>query len=112
MKKIIYISVLSLVLFSCGDKKNPSIDKLIESKNVQWLQQKKAALQADIARIEEALAGLDVKKEEALVSVITLKDTIFNHYLDIQGSVDTKENILIQPEFSGTLIALNVKTGD
>jgi RND family efflux transporter MFP subunit len=29
----------------------------------------------------------------------------------VQGNVDTKENILIQPEFSGTLIALNVKAG-
>jgi hypothetical protein len=33
-----------------------------------------------------------------------LKDTVFNHYLEIQGNVDTKENILVQPEFSGTLL--------
>jgi len=58
------------------------------------------------------LATLDVKKEEALVSILTIKDTVFNHYLDIQGSVDTKENILIQPEFSGTLTSLSVKAGD
>ena len=42
---------------------------------------------------------------------MTVKDTLFNHYLDIQGSVDTKENIIIQPEFSGTLTALTVKAG-
>jgi membrane fusion protein, multidrug efflux system len=46
-----------------------------------------------------------------LVTVLTLKDTIFNHYLDIQGNVDTKENILVQPEMPGTLTALNVKAG-
>ena len=40
---------------------------------------------------------LDVKKEEALVSVLTVKDTVFNHYLEVQGSVDTKENIVVQP---------------
>ena len=54
---------------------------------------------------------MNVRKEEALVSVATLKDTVFNHYLDIQGSVETKENILIQPEMPGTLVALNVKAG-
>ena len=68
-------------------------------------------MQADIAKIEEALATLDVKKEEALVSVLQVKDTVFNHYLEIQGDVDTKENILIQPEFSGTLTSLNIKSG-
>ena len=54
---------------------------------------------------------MEVKKEEALVSVTTIKDTIFSHYLDIQGNVDTKENILVQPEFSGTLTSLTVKAG-
>ncbi len=112
MKKIIFLSILASVLFACGNKENnQSIDKLIETKNVKVLQEKKTALQLEIATIEEALASLNVKKEEALVAVMTVKDTIFNHYLDIQGNVNTKENILVQPEFSGTLISLTVKAG-
>ena len=112
MKKIAILTILSFVLFACGNKENnQSIEKLIETKNIKALNEKKTALQAEIAKIEAGLATLDVKKEEALVTVATIKDTIFNHYLDIQGSVDTKENILIQPEFSGTLISLTVKAG-
>jgi RND family efflux transporter MFP subunit len=112
MKKTIILSLLAVVLYACVNKENAqSIDKLIETKNVKALQEKKAALQGEITKIEAALATLDVKKEEALVSVMTVKDTIFNHYLDIQGSVDTKENILVQPEFSGTLTSLTVKAG-
>lgn len=112
MRKLLSISALSILLFSCGGKEtNQSIENLIESKNIKELQAKKSALQADIAKIEEALATLDVKKEEALVSVLKVKDTVFNHYLEIQGDIDTKENILIQPEFSGTLTSLNVKAG-
>ncbi|WP_396155803.1 efflux RND transporter periplasmic adaptor subunit [Flavobacterium sp.] len=112
MKKIIIITLLSIVLFACGNKENnQSIENLIETKNVKALNEKKTALQTEIAKIEAGLATLDVKKEEALVSVATLKDTIFNHYLDIQGSIDTKENILIQPEFSGILTSLTVKAG-
>lgn len=107
-----FLSILASVLFACGNKENnQSIDKLIETKNVKVLQEKKTALQLEIATIEEALASLNVKKEEALVAVMTVKDTIFNHYLDIQGNVNTKENILVQPEFSGTLISLTVKAG-
>ena len=112
MKKIAILTILSFVLFACGNKENnQSIESLIETKNIKALNEKKTALQAEIAKIEAGLATLDVKKEEALVTVATIKDTIFNHYLDIQGSVDTKENILIQPEFSGTLTSLTVKAG-
>jgi len=112
MKKIAIITILSFVLFACGNKENnKSIEDLIADKNVKALNEKKTSHQAEIAKIEAGLAILDVKKEEALVTVATIKDTIFNHYLDIQGSVDTKENILIQPEFSGTLTSLTVKAG-
>jgi RND family efflux transporter MFP subunit len=112
MKKILILSAFSILLFSCGGKENnQSLDAIIASKNIKDLQAKKTALQADIAKIEEALATIDVKKDEALVSVLTVKDTIFNHYLEIQGNVDTKENILIQPEFSGNLTSLNVRAG-
>ncbi len=112
MKKILIITVFSLLLFSCGkSEQEQSIEKLVASKDVKGLQAKKAALQAEIANIEEALATLDVKIEEALVGITTVKDTVFNHYLEVQGSIDTKENILIQPEYSGTLTSLTVKAG-
>ena len=112
MKKLLLISTLSLLIFSCGKKEETAtIDALISSKNVTALQAKKALIQADLAKIDEALTTLDVKKEEALVSVLAVKDTIFSHYLEIQGSVNTKENILVQPEFQGTLVSLNAKAG-
>lgn len=112
MKKILIISTLSILLFACGKKEdNANIDTLIASKNVKALQAKKTLIQADLAKIDDALATLDVKKEEALVSVLTVNDTIFSHYLEVQGSVDTKENILVQPEYQGTLVSLTVKAG-
>jgi membrane fusion protein, multidrug efflux system len=112
MKKIILLSLTTLFFISCGNKENTqTVDALIASKNVKALQDKKTALQAEMTKIEEALATLNVKKEEALVSTLVVKDTVFNHYLDIQGNVDTKENILIQPEIPGTLVTLNVKAG-
>ena len=112
MKKIFTLIAIFLFLVSCNNSnKIENIDDLIKAKNVKALNEKKALLQADITKIEEALATLDVKKEEALVSVATVKDTIFNHYLEVQGNVDTKENIIVQPEFSGTLTSLSVKAG-
>lgn len=113
MKKYITLILATTFLVACGKKEDASgnIDALIEAKNMKELQAKKAALQADINKIDAALTELNVKVDEALVSVQVVKDTVFNHYLEVQGNVDTKENILIQPEFSGTLVSLNAKAG-
>lgn len=113
MKKIILLITLSVVLFACNSsEKKQSIDTLIASKDVTAITAKKAELQSQLSQLDEALATLDVNKETvALVSVAQLKDTLFNHYLEVQGSINTNENVLIQPEFPGNLVELNVKTG-
>lgn len=108
MKKVVLIAT-SLLLIACGEK---STDDLIKDKNITELKNRKAAIQLELEKIDAALLnGNKAQESEALVSVLTIKDTVFNHYLEIQGNVDTKENILVQPEFGGTLTALNVKAG-
>jgi RND family efflux transporter MFP subunit len=113
MKKILTLLTVSIILFSCGNKENnASIEDLVKTKNVTGLQAKRDALQAELTQLDAALARLNSqKKQEALVSTITVKNALFNHYIEIQGSVATKENILVQPEIPGTLVALNVKAG-
>ncbi len=113
MKKILIIITLSILLIACNSsEKNQSIDSIIASKDVKAITAKKTELQLQLTQIDEALAALDVNKEvEALVTAIKLKDTTFNHYLEVQGSVNTNENVLIQPEFPGNLVQLNVKAG-
>jgi membrane fusion protein (multidrug efflux system) len=113
MKKILILITLSIVLISCNSsEKNQSIESIIASKDVKAITAKKAELQLQLTQIDEALAGLDVNKEvEALVTAVKLKDTTFNHYLEVQGNVNTNENVLIQPEFPGNLVQLNVKAG-
>jgi len=113
MKKIIILTTLSIVLIACNSsEKNQSVDAIIASKDVKAITAKKAELQSQLTQIDEALATLDVNKEVvALVSAVKLKDTTFNHYLEIQGNINTNENVLIQPEFPGNLVELNVKAG-
>lgn len=112
MKKIIILSIVTVFAWACGKQENSSsIDKLIEAKNIVELKNKRANLQADLAKIDGALALLEKKSDEALVETIIVKDTVFKHYVEIQGSVDTQQNVLIQPEMGGGLVVLNVKAG-
>ncbi len=112
MKKLLLITLLSIILFSCGNKENANIDSLITSKNLISIKAKRIELQAQLTKLDDAIATLDIKKEEeALVSIVTVKDTVFSHYLEIQGNVNTKENLIIYPQFSGILNTVNVVAG-
>jgi membrane fusion protein (multidrug efflux system) len=113
MKKIILFATFSVLLFSCGKKEeNANIDSLIASKNLVSIKAKRAELQAQLTQLDNAISELDVKKtEEALVTIETVKDTVFSHYLEVQGNVNTKENLIIYPQFAGILNTVNVIAG-
>jgi len=110
MRKLILFTALSLFLISCGNKGNGNVDSLIASNDTTAIKAKRAELQAEITKIDDALSK-GKKEVEMLVSVETVKDTVFTHFLEIQGNVDTKENLIIYPQFSGTLQTLNVIAG-
>lgn len=105
MRKIFLFAIFSLILFSCGKKEEPTNNDLAR------LKAERAKLQEQITQLDDAISKLDTIKQEALVSVVAVKDTVFTHYIDIQGNVTTKEDIIIQPEVSGTLVYLNAKAG-
>ena len=119
MKKIFATLLITGFLISCGgDKKTASIEKAIAAKDINKLKEARIAIQkeydiigAQLAQIDAALSELDTVKKVALVTTTTIKDTVFTHYIDIQGNVETKENVIIYPEFSGTLTQVLVTSG-
>src|SRR5690606_17899242 len=44
-------------------------------------------------------------------TTLTAKDSIFNHYLELQANVQTKENILLNAEYGGILQQVYVTEG-
>ncbi|SHI85271.1 efflux RND transporter periplasmic adaptor subunit [Aquimarina spongiae] len=118
MKKILTILSASLLIVSCGQDSSKSIDKIIEDGNLQALRAKRTEVvgqQQTIAdqlkQLDEAIASLDTVKKLPLVTTITAKDTLFNHYLELQGNVETKQNIVLYPEMGGVLTKIYVKEG-
>lgn len=118
MKKVLIIFSVSLLLASCGQKDGTSIEKVIEDGDLTAIRAKRSEIvteQQEIAdklkQLDEAIASLDSIKKLPLVTTITAKDTLFNHYLELQGSVETKKNIVLYPEAAGTLVRVLVKEG-
>ena len=105
MKKQYSLLVLSLLLMACGSDKKKSVSDIIENGNLEELRFKRAELVSDsdvllndIASIDKAIAELDTVHKLALITTFKVKDTLFNHYLELQATVQTKENILLNAE--------------
>ncbi len=45
------------------------------------------------------------------MTTFEVQPQVFNHYLDLQGNVKTRENVLLYPEMAGTLLTVKVKKG-
>ncbi len=118
MKKILTVLSAFLLIVSCGQESGKSIEKVIEKGDLAAIRAKRSEVVAEqqavadkLKQLDEAIASLDSIKKLPLVTTITAKDTLFTHYLELQGSVETKKNIVLYPETSGTLVLVYVKEG-
>ena len=117
MKNIFLLLTLAILSISCvNDSK--SITSIIESKDLKKIRKqrnelvnKQTAIIKEIKIIDEAISSLDTIKKYPLVTTFQVKATNFNHFLELQGSVATKQNLILYPEFSGLLTKLFVKEG-
>jgi RND family efflux transporter MFP subunit len=119
MKKIVTIILGSLILVSCGDKtSSKSVEKTLKSDNIATLIKKRDELLANqetlsnnIQKLNAKIEALDTTKKVPLITSIIAKKELYNHYLELQGNVTTKNLVVIYPEFSGTLTKVFVKEG-
>lgn len=118
MRKIYSIFIMTLVLVSCGKNETGSLDEVLNSKDVKLIQAKKAELDtqqqelaAQIKQLNEKLEELNPDKNIPLITTFPAKQTVFTHYLELQGNVMTKQNVLIYPEMAGLLQKVYVTEG-
>lgn len=118
MKKITLYAVLLLAVIACDKKEEKSIDEIIDTNDLKQIEKIREKVHqdlekatADLSKIDAAIRALDKEKNSPLVQVITMKDTVFTHYIEINGSVDTRENVIITPEMGGVLTQLSAKAG-
>ncbi|MEP0213678.1 MAG: efflux RND transporter periplasmic adaptor subunit [Cellulophaga sp.] len=117
MKKIFYILTLTALVTACEDK-NTSVESIIATKDIEKIREKKAtvseehkALEKQMVMLDSAIAVIQGNKNLPLISTLTTKTKVFNHFLELQGNVQTKQNVLIYPEMAGTLQRVYVKEG-
>lgn len=116
MKNILSLLII-LMFISCGNK-SQTIDDIIASKDKTVIEakrnelvQKQHEITNDLEKIETELSKLNGKKNLPIVTALAVEETEFNHFLEIQGSVKTKQDIVLFAEFAGILTNVYVKEG-
>ena len=118
MKHIISIVSITLLLTACGQNKTQTVADVIATDNLQTIRLKRNEIVAQQQEITEKLKQLDAKiavldtqKKVPLITTFKVKQKIFTHFLELQGNVSTKNNLVIFPEYSGILTRVYVKEG-
>jgi RND family efflux transporter MFP subunit len=119
MKKIYLILSCTLLLVSCDSQKEVTIESVIQSGNLENIRKKKKEVEAQqkvfaekLFALSNAISKLDTVKKLPLVTTQKSEQTIFNHYLELQGAVNTRQNVLLYPEVPGILERVLVKEGN
>ena len=118
MRKIYSLLVITILLVSCGEQKKASVQDLVSNGTIKELRARKAEIteqlantNVDLKSINDAISKLDSVKKLPLITTITCKEEVFKHYLEVQGNVKTKQNILVYPEIPGILEHVYVQEG-
>jgi len=118
MRTVYLLLLTTITLVSCGEKKQPTLDEVIATQDLTKIRTKKTELDQQSQEISEKIKlliaeidKLDTLKRVPLVTAIEAKQEVFNHYLELQGDVKTKQNVLIYPEMPGTLEKVYVTRG-
>lgn len=111
MKRIIGISSMAVLLGLAAC--NGGNDKEAQ---LASLKEQEADLQEQIAALEAELKAegktVTVQKKTVPVSVASLEQDTFRHYLEVQGKVEFKEDVLVSARVPGVLTSVRVERGD
>ena len=119
MKKIIYTLGISFLLINCSQEMvDTSNTNGVEGINFEELNIQKANytkqindLKLELEKINSAINALGSSEKRTLITAFITETQSFEHQIEIQANIKTRQNVLIYPEFAGRLITLKVVEG-
>ncbi len=106
MKNISILFAMVLLIASCGGGNT-------EETPLDQLKAKQDSLKQELSLINTQIAELDTAEKDVILLVtstfVSQKD--FSHKIELQGSVETDENVLINSEAAGVIKNIHVREG-
>ncbi len=118
MKNIYLLFSAAFILNACSTKKEPSLEEILATNNIEQITSEKikidATLQeltAKLNKLNRKLTSLNKDKNTPLITTFKVQEEVFTHFIELQGNVQTKQNVLVYPEVPGILKEVLVKEG-
>lgn len=119
MKSYYLIGLVTSVLLACsGEKKGSNSASGLQQKKEELatLKTQQAELTTKIKVLEADVTKLDPQLAEAArvkdVAVMPVTASTFRHFVELQGTIDAKNNVQVSPRTGGVVTAVYVKEGD
>ncbi len=113
LRQTIILPVVVL-LAACGGSKKEGLEA--KKEELAGLKTQHTQIEQQIKALETEIAKLDTtRKAESRVKLVTaspLQAREFKHYIELQGTVDAKNSVLVTPKTPGAVTAMYVKEGD
>ena len=104
MKNSIYVFVLAAALVACSQPNDPK-------GNLEKLKAQRDALNKQIAKIEAEVNPASAEVKSFPVKVLSVSESVFSHYVEVQGVVDGDQNVAVSPQVPGIVTAVYVTEG-
>lgn len=112
--KSYYAIALTSLMMACGGEKKTDLQGKREE--LAELKSQQAELNTKIKTLEGEVTKLDPKKAETArvkdVTVSPVSASTFRHFVELQGTIDAKNNVQVSPKSGGVVTAVYVKEGD
>lgn len=106
---LLLVSLFLMIHCSKAPEQKDPKTKLAELKSqVKELNQQIKELQMQIAESDTSV----IQSKSKLVKLDTLKKREFLHYIELQGTIDARQNVLAAPQMPGVVTSINVHEGD
>ncbi|WP_128547299.1 efflux RND transporter periplasmic adaptor subunit [Larkinella soli] len=114
MKSYYAIGLAATLFLACSSEKKS--DPASKKQELAELKKQQTELSAKIKSLETELAKSDPTQAEQVkvkdVVVAPLTATTFKHFVELQGTIDAKNNVQVSPKSGGPITAVYVKEGD
>ena len=118
MKDIYLIFLTAIILSACSNKKELSVDEILATSDIAIINSKKVEIDTELEKLTTSLNKLNSKlnslnkdKNTPLITTFKAQEQVFDHFIELQGNVQTKQNVLVYPEMPGILKKVFVKEG-
>lgn len=118
MKKSILFIGLSFLMFRCGQPSEVRKENVSSPSSLEALQVQKDKLTQQIntatTALEEVNAAIDQmtnNEKRVLITALAVEAVNFEHTIEVQANVKTRQNLDLYPEYNGKLVSIYVKEG-